>query len=683
MTRVFLYPLSFLKGRLAKADRFFIAKIVLTAHYKYVYDGQGNIVRSIDILGQKEYNYEYEEEKLLRATECDISIDTNEFVVGKVVVNTIKYYYDTEGKMTKKVVTPASGSAQTIYYENSEDNTVVKFNAGGKTITAHSKTDSFGRKVFDELQLGTGFVSRQFSYHAGVATEEHVDNNMLKSSPTTSLVSQIVLSGGRTISYEYDEEERITKVDDSVDGITTYTYDALGQLVTETVNGITTKFEYDNYGNILAKGVVDETGEIAEATKSTYVYGDDTWKDLLTAYNGQPIVYDAQGNPTSYLGHTLTWEKGRQLKSFDNIAYTYNANGIRTSKTVNNIRHDYALDGAKILRECWNFDESINSYRDILVPLYDNEESVCGIVYNNAPYYFHKNLQGDIIGIVDKNADVVARYTYDAWGVCTVTQDSVGIAQINPFRYRGYYYDEEIGMYYLQSRYYDGHTGRFINADGTDYLAIDDTILACNIICYCQNSPTQGADPNGHGPFLAIGAQFVITVGRLTIGLEALWSTKNWKFYLFGFVGGSRSFNIKSLTQTENALMEDIMYLMRSVRKFSISSFSIFKRLSIAVSFIAVLGNKRASFPRDYCGWFTGLSLSIWHVTASGAYSFSNRIKIGSLGVGVTTSKAGASFGQTFYFQLTGNNALKNSLNALKSGIQNKLAFLKLFACFF
>ena len=69
-------------------------------------------------MGKKEYNYEYEEDRLLRSTESDITVDTNEFVVGKVVVNTIKYYYDTEGKMTKKVVTPASGSVQTIYYEN-------------------------------------------------------------------------------------------------------------------------------------------------------------------------------------------------------------------------------------------------------------------------------------------------------------------------------------------------------------------------------------------------------------------------------------------------------------------------------------------------------------------------------------------------------------------------------------
>ena len=651
-----------------------------------MYDGQGNIVQSIDITNKKCYNYEYEEGKIIRTTESDITL-SGEAVVFKDVVNTVKCYYDAEGKMTRKVITPASGSAQTVYYETNDDNTVVKFDVPAPTeadankkqiVTSHSKTDTFGRKVFDELQLGTDFVSRQFVYHVGKVTDEHKGNAKVKSSATTQLVSQIMLSNGTTLSYGYDAEERITSVVETytvngqtVTNTTLYTYDAMGQLLTETVNGqLVNAMAYDNYGNIKTKN-----GKV-------YTYGNAAWRDLLTSYNGQAITYDPQGNPTTYLGHTLTWEKGRQLKKFVKsngtvIDYTYNANGIRTGKTVGGIKHTYTLDGTKILRETWG--------SNTIVPLYDNEDSVCGILYNDVPYYFVKNLQGDVIAIVNKDAQTVARYSYDAWGVSEIKFDSSDclIATINPYRYRSYYYDEEIGLHYLQSRYYDAILGRFICPDSTDYIAMDNTVNACHMLCYCQNSPTLAADPNGHGPFLAIGVQFVITVGRLTIGLEALWSTKNWKFYLFGFVGGSRSFNVKSLTQTENALMEDIMYLIRSVRKFSISSFSIFKRLSIAVSFIAVLGNKRASFPKDYCGWFTGLSLSICHVTASGAYSFSNRIKIGSLGLGVTTSKASVSFGQTFYFQLTGNNALKNSLDALKSGIQNKLAFLKLFACFF
>ena len=452
-------------------------------------------------------------------------------VVSKSLVNTVKYYYDADDKMTKKVITPASGSAQTIYYENSEDNTVVKFNAGGKTITAHSKTDSFGRKVFDELQLGTGFVSRQFHYHAGVATEEHVDNNMLKSSPTTQLVSQIVLSGGRTISYEYDEEERITKIDDSVDGITTYTYDALGQLVTETVNGITTKFEYDNYGNILAKGVVDETGEIAEATKNTYTYGDENWKDLLTAYNGQSIAYDEQGNPISYLGHTLTWEKGRQLKSFEKIkddgtkqviSYTYNANGIRTSKTVDGIKHTYTLDGTKILREEWN--------GNTLIPLYDNEETVCGILYNNEPYYFQKNLQGDIIGIVDKSSKVVANYSYDAWGkVTNITGTNFTIANINPYRYRGYYYDQEIGLYYLQSRYYNASVGRFILSDDVQFVAVYANSLKANLYTYCRNETTNYEDQDGYD---AVWVTDMSGLSHTSLLLED--HKNNWQYFYWG-----------------------------------------------------------------------------------------------------------------------------------------------------
>ena len=96
------------------------------AHYKYVYDGKGNIVRSIDILSKKEYNYQYEEGRIVRATEANITL-SGEIVTSKVVVNTVKYYYDTEGKMTKKVITPANGTEQTIYYETNDDNTVVKF----------------------------------------------------------------------------------------------------------------------------------------------------------------------------------------------------------------------------------------------------------------------------------------------------------------------------------------------------------------------------------------------------------------------------------------------------------------------------------------------------------------------------------------------------------------------------
>ena len=450
------------------------------AHYKYVYDGQGNIVRSIDILGEKEYDYEYNMGKVVRATECDITVGENEFITSKSLVNTIFYVYN-EDKLTRKRIVPAGGSERVICYETSEDeNTVVKFNAGGRTVTCHSKMDSFDRKAFDEIQLGTGFVSRQFHYQAGEVTDDHKNNAKLKSSATTQLVSQIVLSGGRTISYEYDEEERITKVIDSVDGTTEYTYDALGQLLTETVNGtVVNTMTYDNYGNIRTKNGIE------------YTYGDENWKDLLTGFGDQTITYDAQGNPISYLGHTLTWENGRQLKSFDGIQYTYNANGIRISKMIDGVLHSYELEGERILREVWG--------KNTLIPLYDNEDAICGIIYNGAPYYFQKNLQGDVIGIVNANTEVVVRYAYDAFGHSAISFDisEIGIGSINPFRYRGYYFDVETGLYYLQSRFYDANTRRYINADEIETVCFDSNVLLPNVFAYCKNNVVNESDESG------------------------------------------------------------------------------------------------------------------------------------------------------------------------------------------
>ncbi len=452
----------------------------LTAYYQYGYNAQGEIVRTIDNVAKKLYNYTYDNGRIEQAVESEITFDDYyNLINSKTVISTIRYYYDNEGTLTKKRIISPDGKEQVITYTAAENESqLVKTVVGEHSFVSISKNDSFGRKEFDELQLGSGFVSRQFDYLNGDITDEHKDNKLLKSTPTTQLVSEITFSDGRTIDYEYDAEERITKVTDSVDGITRYTYDALGQLLTETKNGqLINSMIYDRYGNILHKNGID------------YGYNG-IWKDRLSHYDGKEITYDAQGNPLKYLDHILFWEKGRQLKSFDNSVYTYNANGIRTSKTIDGIRHDFYLDGGKILKETW-LDNTLET-------VFDNEDSVCGIVYNGEPFYFQKNLQGDIIAITDKNAYIVARYSYDAWGKCTITFGSNGeIAKINPFRYRGYYYDSETGLYYLQSRYYDPVVGRFLNGDEVLCLYAANKVNEYNYFSYCANNVIIGEDNNG------------------------------------------------------------------------------------------------------------------------------------------------------------------------------------------
>ncbi len=447
------------------------------ASYEYIYNSEGKLTSTIDFKALKEYTYTYDIANLSKYTEKSIVFD-GDIIKSRTVDFSIVYEYD-DGRLVRTNYISADGSVRTVNTEYPEkENRIVRFEAGGKTVTSRSKTDGFGRKTFDELQLGTGFVSRQFSYYGGQVTEEHVENDKLKSSPTTALVSQIVYTDGRTISYEYDAEERITKITDTEDGVTEYTYDALGQLLTEVKNGtVVNTMTYDEYGNILTKNDM------------VYTYGNGVWRDLLTGYCGKTISYDAQGNPLNYLGKTLSWDKGRQLKSFGNISYTYNASGIRTSKTVGLTKHRYILDGTKILKETWG--------NNTIIPLYGNEGDTCGIIYNGEPYYFLKNLQGDIISITDKSGNTVAKYSYDAWGVCTIVSDSSNcdIAEVNPYRYRGYYYDSEIGLYYLQSRYYDPAICRILSAD--DIIFIGDNILSNNLYVYCGNDPINHIDNSG------------------------------------------------------------------------------------------------------------------------------------------------------------------------------------------
>ncbi len=123
---------------------------------------------------------------------------------------------------------------------------------------------------------------------------------------------------------------------------------------------------------------------------------------------------------------------------------------------------------------------------------------MCGILYNTVPYYFLKNLQGDIIAVTNANGETVAKYSYDAWGVCTVTEDDSGIGTVNPYRYRGYYYDAEIGLYYLQSRYYDAGVGRLVNADEAVFATISRENAKCALYTYSDNEPVLNSDYTGY-----------------------------------------------------------------------------------------------------------------------------------------------------------------------------------------
>ena len=210
-------------------------------------------------------------------------------------------------------------------------------------------------------------------------------------------------------------------------------------------------------------------------------------------YNGEEITYDGIGNPLSYRGWTMSWQGGRQLASMtkgsNTLNFAYNESGLRTSKTVNGVAHSYVWQGSKLAADI------TDTYA--LYFHYDSTGDVIGFTRTangtDTEYFYVKNLQGDILKVITATGTEAAAYTYDAWG--KLLTSSGDMADVNPLRYRGYYYDTETGLYYLKSRYYDPEVDRFINPDA--YASTGQGILGTNMFTYCRNNPVNLSDPTG------------------------------------------------------------------------------------------------------------------------------------------------------------------------------------------
>ena len=425
------------------------------------------------------------------------------------------YEYDSLYRLGKTIRKDASGTSTAQYtFNNKNAVSAFKETVGGTTYqtsytydddsrpdTATFGTYSKGITYDTTLGTATGYALKNNGtafYNTSIAYDNGDGVTSTKSGRVNSITN-----GGETLAYTYDDRSYITKVQKDADNYSEYRYDAFGQLVRENYKwggtSYTVIYAYDVGGNITEKNQYDfVAGDEAVGTPTdtvAYTY-DATWQDKLASYDGKSITYDAIGNPLNDGTWTYTWTQGRRLQQITNgtatASYKYNDSGIRTEKTVNGTTTKFNLVGDNIT---W---QKTGSGTPIYF-VYDSGGKLWALKYTDGNTYFYvRNAQGDIIKIVDVSGSVVVEYAYDAWGKPMGVTGSMAatLGVDNPFRYRGYYYDTETGLYYLNQRYYNPEWGRFVNADNV--IGVTGKLLSHNMFAYCNNNPVMMSDPSGN-----------------------------------------------------------------------------------------------------------------------------------------------------------------------------------------
>jgi len=494
--------------------------------------------------------------------------------------------------------------------------------------------------------------------------------------------------------YTYDSRGNITGIaeenSDDCGYVQKFYYDNLSQLIREDNEkaGTTVVYNYDCNGNITEKKTYSYRPNVAtenlgtDFTEISYSYTNSDWRDLLTAIGNKDLNPDESGNPQNWTGtnSVLSWT-GKTLDSYSpdgqtQIGYKYNADGLRTQKTVvdetGSTVYDYYYDGNNLAREIRTIKEG-NTVTDVVVFDYiyldgqlqgfrqyrSTGSTVDYTDYND--YFYGYTQNGEIRLIYDDDGGIVARYSYDAWGnVISIYGNYANpVGTDNAIRYKGYYYDTESEWYYLQSRYYDPEVGRFISADSVEYLGASGTIIGFNLYSYCENTPVTLNDANGKRllPHLvAIGIQVEVGLGALSFGIEIIIAGRN--IYMFGYGAGSFA----------NGYSNILSYAINNFSKFFIKSG--FKQIGklfsggyISVCVFAIFSFKASTFqPSKYKGWFLGISITIPTIYGVSIKTYTSTYDIyTAVGVGFSYPSSVGIFATASYYLYAGSITLPQS----------------------
>ena len=316
------------------------------------------------------------------------------------------------------------------------------------------------------------------------------------------------------------------------------------------------EYLYDTNGRLKSKKDIRRNGSVTE-NEDEYNYTYDKFGRMTKCaktINGKgytdTYTYNAAGNRTyqseyivqenKYRQKQYFWTRGKLLGQYLEdgtiTTYKYDYADRLVKRTTGNSTMEYYYDGDRLVAQTSSDGSSIYYFYD--------DAGVCGAEYNNEYYEFVRNIFGDIV-VVLKGGEIAGRYEYDPFGVCTeYTQNN--FVKLNPFRYRGYFYDDVSGMYVLKTRYYDPVTAQFLSPDHPDYLD-PETIGGIDLYAYCLNNPIIYIDSNGSVPISVWSNIFGFATdlssgfGRLMLNasIKAFESIAGVSMYLFDDLGGA------------------------------------------------------------------------------------------------------------------------------------------------
>ena len=447
------------------------------AYVTYKYDNNGALAKVYDSQTGITTTYYYDfTDRMMKYVEK-----------SSTCTHSVGYAYDSLNNLTALVET-INGVERKTTYSYDGDNRPTSITAGNSALGY--SYDAYGRvSTLTTKHDSNTFATKTYAYK--------LDANGKPTNQVSTVTIQIG-NNSTTYAYTYDQNGNITSISDGT-YTTAYAYDSANQLIREENQEAETitVWTYDGAGNILTRTVYPyDTGTTGEGTQTNYYYTDTQWGDLLKSYASRPIARDEIGNPTNDFVWKYTWQHGRQLASMSKLdksatwQFTYNADGLRTQRTdsVTGRTYNYTYLGGQLTHM------TVDGHTMYFT--YDASGTPLAMVYDGYKFYYITNLQGDVISIVNGNGEEFVRYTYDAWGkTINVEGSATNLRFYNPLRYRGYVYDEETGLYYVSSRYYDPEIGRFISADS--YASTGQGILGTNMYAYCLNNPVNHSDPSG------------------------------------------------------------------------------------------------------------------------------------------------------------------------------------------